>query len=113
MSERPTFEDLKVLQAKDWAYELLGFPGAMLSGVKDSKRFPKAVWNANVCAKSFGKLWFGDLDLGNDETRTAITRLATFIDEPVYVLREMDARFDTEYEPKFDKAVERFWEPLS
>ncbi len=88
--------------------DLLGYPGAMLSGSKDSKRFPKAVWNANVVTKNNGKLWFGDLDLSSDYRREALQAVADLLGEDVYVLREHDARFENEQNPKFSEAVEVF-----
>lgn len=88
--------------------EGIGRPGNMLSGTKDRTRFPLAVWNANVCTRRLGKVWFGDLDLGSESTRETLQAVASAIREEVYVLREMDARFDTEEKPKFESAVEVF-----
>jgi hypothetical protein len=61
------------------------------------------VFNANVCTKSRGKIWFGDLDLTPDEAR--LNQLAAELDEPVYVLYEHHARFGTEAAPLLGKHV--------
>jgi len=77
--------------------------GRIISG---SKRGPKGhvcVFNANVCTKSQGKIWFGDIDLTDDAADLA--RLAAEKREDVYVLREKDARFMNEAAPKFENAV--------
>ena len=78
-------------------------PGRMISGIKKAPKGHVCVFNANVCIKSAGKIWFGDLDLTTDVNDLA--RLATEKGETVCVLRERDARFTTESAPLFDKAV--------
>lgn len=80
--------------------------GRMLSGTKISRKGEICVYNANVCLKSVGKIWFGDLDLARDAED--LKRLPNEKGETVYVLREMDARFKNESAPKFDKAVATF-----
>jgi hypothetical protein len=77
--------------------------GRMISG---SKRGPKGhvcVFNANICIKSKGKIWFGDLDLTADAEH--LKSLAAETGEDLYVLREMDARFTNEASPKYENAV--------
>lgn len=78
-------------------------PGRMISGSKTGPKGHICVFNANVCIKSKGKLWFGDLDLTDD--MGDLKKLATDHNEPVYVLREMDARFRNEASPKYENAV--------
>lgn len=83
--------------------------GRMMSASKSdyNQRFPYptgwAVFNANVCTKEDGKIWFGDIDVirNADKLKTLATRLGKVL----YVLREMDARFDTEANPDLNKAV--------
>jgi hypothetical protein len=82
-------------------------PGRMISG---SKRIPpghpdpsRVVFNANVLTRSEGKIWYGDLDLTKDEDDLRL--LAKAKGEAVYVLREKDARFMTESNPRWDEAV--------
>jgi hypothetical protein len=91
---------------------VLGHPGRMISGSKSGyrNRFPKnrPGFNANVCVES-GKIWHGDLDLTLDGER--LQQLANELDEKVYVLHEMDARFENEESPLLDRAIETY-EPI-
>lgn len=68
--------------------------GRMISGCKRAPDGHVCVWNANIIAKSQGKVWFGDLDLTTEGS--LLKEVANVIGEPLYVLREMDCRFDTE-----------------
>ena len=78
-------------------------PGRMLSGSKTGPKGHLCVFNANLCAKSKGKLWFGDIDVTADVKE--LSRLAKEVGEKIYVLKEMDARFRTEASPLYDNAV--------
>jgi hypothetical protein len=93
------------------ATEHIGNLGRMISQSKSgySRQRPggRPVFNANVCTRSAGKIWFGDLDLNTDDS-DHLERLATVLKEDVYVLREFDARFENEQEPLFDRAVQVF-----
>lgn len=86
----------------DVAVDLLGYPGRMLSGSKTADAELQVVWNANVLAGRT-KIWYGDISI----TRSAdsLQDLADILNETIYVLREMDARFDTENDPRLDAAV--------
>ena len=88
------------------AREVLGFPGAMISASKSGygQKHPKnvAVFNSNVVTAK-GKIWYGDLDVTLSEQKLA--DLAKKIGETVYVLREMDGRFETEGKPRIENAV--------
>lgn len=67
------------------------------------------VFNANVFTESSGKVWYGDLDLTLDSDK--LTSIANEIGEPLYVLYEMDGRFENEnleFEKVKEKAVGRF-----
>jgi hypothetical protein len=79
----------------------LGFVGCILSA---SKKAPEVIWNANVCTREHGKIWYGDISIA--KSKKALQELANKLGTNVYVLREMDARFDTEDKPRFDNAVE-------
>ncbi len=81
----------------------LGYPGRMLSGSKTAPQGEKIVWNANVCTIGNGKIWFGDLNVTTSIDE--LTNLAFHLNTPVYVLFEMDARFENERNPLFDRAV--------
>lgn len=79
------------------------YPGRMLSGIKQAPEGHMCVWNSNLCVKSRGKVWFGDLDLTDDVAD--LKEFAAQLGEPLYVLREYDARFDNEKMPQFQHAV--------
>jgi hypothetical protein len=78
-------------------------PGRMISGNKTGPKGHVCVFNANVCIKSKGKIWFGDLDLTSD--LPDLQQLAAELGETVYVLREKDARFQNESNPCYENAV--------
>ena len=69
----------------------------MISGGKISPEGHKCVWNANIVTKKQGKVWFGDVDITKDAA--VLKDIAAEAGEPLYVLREMDCRFDTESDP--------------
>ena|ERR1035437_4708888 len=69
------------------------YSGRMLSGSKISPLGQKCVWNANIVTKSQGKVWFGDVNITKDGP--LLKEIAAEAGEPLYVLREMDCRFDT------------------
>lgn len=83
---------------------IFGYAGAMLSGSKQARPGHVVVWNANVCTREHGKVWFGDIDLTDGGYEKA-NALADKLGVTVYVLREMDARFENERKPKFENAV--------
>ena len=83
-------------------------PGRMISGSKSAytSRYPNnvVVFNGNLIGSTSGrKFWYGDLDLTKDSAR--LIQLAKDLGEGFYVLREMDARFESEANPKTEKAV--------
>ncbi len=88
------------------AVELLGMCGRMLSTSKcNYSRLHYEniiVFNGNVCTKD-GKIWYGDIDVTLDEDK--LKTLAEAIGEKIYVLYEMDGRFDNEETPAIDKAM--------
>lgn len=79
--------------------------GRMISGIKSSPKGHVCVFNANLCTKENGKFWFGDLDLTTDAE--LLKKIAADKDCDVYILREMDARFQNEANPRFENAVAR------
>lgn len=79
--------------------------GRMISGSKNSPKGHVCVFNANLCTKSKGKFWFGDLDLTDDLEQLKLA--AHEQGEDVYILREIDARFHNEAKPLFENAVAR------
>ena len=80
-------------------------PGRMMSGSKTGPKGHICVWNANVCSKSRGKFWFGDLDI--DADADDLRKLAVKEGETIYVLREMDGRFMNEVKPLLQNYVAR------
>jgi hypothetical protein len=82
------------------------FPiGRMLSASKKTPKGHVCVFNANLCVKSRGKIWFGDIDVTTD--RKQLIALAGRLGEDIYVLREKDARFQNEAAPLYENAVAR------
>jgi len=60
------------------------------------------VFNANLCTSS-AKIWHGDIDVTNEFQK--IKSVAVDLGQNVYVLYEMDARFENSDNPKLDRAV--------
>lgn len=58
----------------------------------------KVVFNANIFTLEDGKIWYGDLDLTLDETE--LKKVAQEIGKKLYVLYEMDGRFENEEQSK-------------
>jgi hypothetical protein len=81
----------KLFEKRNW------YCGRMLSGSKVSPKGHKCVWNSNVVTKSQGKVWFGDVDITTDAP--LLKEIAAEAGEPLYVLREMDCRFETANDP--------------
>jgi hypothetical protein len=82
----------------------------MISSSKSGyrERYPKnlSIFNANVCTKE-GKIWYGDLDvtLKQDD----LIALAADLEEDIYVLYEMDGRFEYEGNPKLERFAVKFF----
>jgi len=87
--------------------KILGYPGRMLSGSKSgySEKHPthKVVLNGNICTKSHGKIWYGDIDITRDEEK--LKAVSAALEDDLFILREMDARFENEAAPRLDRAV--------
>lgn len=85
------------------ARKILGDVGRMVGGSKSVYLYdnPKnlVVFNANVCIRSAGKIWYGDIDVTNDIG--ALKELAKKLNQTVYVLYEMAARFENEKDPRY------------
>ena len=94
-------------EAEDIARIHLGYPGKLLSGSKSRYRekYPthKVAFNSNLCTKEYGKIWFGDIDATIDTAK--LEKLADELKVSIYVLYEMDGRFEYESDPQFDKAI--------
>ena len=72
--------------------------GRMISYSKSTYRqkYPENIvaFNANIFTKK-EKVWWGDLDITKDSE--SLQRAATECGETLYVLRELDGRFENEY----------------
>ncbi len=88
----------------------LGFIGVMISGSKSGyrDRYPKnlAVFNANVCTESSGIIWWGDIDV--TIKKNILIEIAIFRKETIYVLYEMDGRFENTANPLIHKYIIKF-----
>ena len=90
--------------------EILGMQGAMVSHSKSSylEQNPDhlTIFNANVCIKEgfinkSQKIWYGDLDV--TKSKEKLQELAKLLNTSIYVLYEMDARFENESRPLIGK----------
>jgi len=76
--------------------------GRMISSSKSFYRseFPdhEVYFNANIFTLSEGKIWWGDLDLTID--RNSLQEIASDLGEDLFILREMDGRFENESLPQ-------------
>lgn len=61
-------------------------------------------FNANVLTLNNGKVWWGDLDITKDGDK--LQKISEEIGEVLYVLREMDYRFENEND-NVDKAISK------
>jgi len=91
------------------ARKKLGPEGKMISHSKSSyiQGNPEnlVIFNSNVCIDE-GKIWFGDIDITIEYD--SLSDLAMEIDKTVYVLREMDGRFENEETPLLGMSVIKF-----
>ena len=79
----------------------------MVSGSKRARKGQQCVWNANIVIKSQGKVWFGDLNITKEGDTLKV--IAADIGEPIYVLREMDCRFETQSDPVETLIAKAVW----
>lgn len=98
-----------MVNKKDFAEVYLGISGALISWSKSryKEEHPGnlVVFNSNVCTKD-GKIWHGDLDV--TRSKENLSMLSNALDEDIYVLREMDGRFENEDNPKIDEFAAKF-----
>jgi hypothetical protein len=92
------------------AEKKLGTKGKMISASKSGyvQRNPEnlVVFNSNVCTDE-GKIWFGDLDI--TLSYDSLSSLAKELGKTVYVLTEMDGRFENEASPRLGGSVIKFF----
>ena len=80
-------------------FEKHGFyPGRLLSGSKSGyhNQYPNntVVFNGNIITEKAGKIWYGDIDVTLEFDQ--LKEIADEIGQDLYILREMDARFENE-----------------
>ena len=96
-------------QALEIAEKHLGHRGKMISFSKSgyAKKFPDnlVIFNSNVCTKE-GKIWYGDIDV--TLSYDSLSDLARETGKTVYVLTEMDGRFENEESPLLKEAIIQF-----
>jgi len=72
--------------------------GRMISYSKSGymERNPKSevYFNCNVFVLGEGKIWYGDLDVTKE--RESLEKIASEMGKDLYILREMDGRFENE-----------------
>lgn len=88
------------------AEEVLGYCGRLLgSKSRYSQAHPDnlVLFNSNVCTKEDGKIWFGDLDVTLEKSK--LKELSKRLEKKIYVLYEMDGRFENEIAPKLERAL--------
>jgi len=82
-------------------------PGRMVSYSKSTyeKQYPThlTIFNSNIVTMEYGKIWFGDIDLTLDYKK--LKEIAEELHVRLYVLYEMDGRFEYEECPKIERAV--------
>ena len=89
----------------------LGPAGRLISASKSFYRdqFPdhEVYFNANIICAPAGKIWYGDIDCTIDEEK--LIKIADEINEDIYVLYEMDARFGAENKPFNELKKKAVW----
>jgi hypothetical protein len=80
-------------------FESRGFrQGRLIAGSKSiyRERYPEneIYFNCNIFVPGEGKVWYGDIDVTLD--REALKEIANEIGKNLYILREMDGRFENE-----------------
>lgn len=72
--------------------------GRMISHSKSGYRdkFPdnEVYFNSNIFVLGEGKIWYGDIDLTKEKDK--LENIAKQIGKDLYILREMDGRFENE-----------------
>ncbi len=89
--------------------KMLGIPGKLISFSKSlyKERYPKniVVFNGNVCTKE-NKIWYGDLDI--TLCKDKLIELSKELNETIYILYEMDGRFENENNPLINNYLIKF-----
>lgn len=92
------------------ASSILGANGKMISASKSGYRQNNpenlSIFNANLCTKN-EKIWWGDMDVTREQH--IIGDLAYILGEDLYILYEMDGRFENEDKPIINRYAVKFF----
>jgi len=80
--------------------------GGSKTGYRNSNPDHLVVFNANIIVNG-EKVWFGDIDISIH--RISLQTIAVEENIDIYILREMDGRFEYEDDPQINKAVAVFY----
>jgi phage tail tube protein FII len=101
---------MKAKEVNTVIYSKLGIVGRMISGSKSAyhRQYPSnfVIFNANIFIDTdelCGKVWHGDIDLTRD--CSVLNEIAEELGTTLYVLYEMDGRFDNEDRKDFKDAA--------
>lgn len=91
------------------AIKILGHPGRLISGSKSDyiRNNPThlVIFNSNICTIN-EKIWFGDIDINLDKEE--LINLSQELNEDIYILYEMDGRFEFESKPLINNFAVKF-----
>jgi len=97
---------------KQLLLDKMGYDGKVICGSKTGYRqvYPSNMvfFNSNICVmngKKPVKVWWGDIDV--TFSRNLIKKIAVETKHDIYILREMDGRFENEKKPLIKEFVYR------
>jgi hypothetical protein len=89
---------------------ILGYNGKLISMSKTLYRnkYPDnlVIFNSNICTKEDGKIWYGDIDI--TISKNELIELSKKLNKTIYILYEMDGRFENENNPLIDNNIIHF-----
>lgn len=89
----------------------IGICGKIICGSKSGyhRTYPRnlVAFNANIIIND-AKIWYGDIDV--TLSGAILKEIAINNNVDIYVLREMDARFENEFNPKIENAMVIYFE---
>jgi len=106
--DKPIPSEYKPVELTNIANEVLGYCGRLICGSKSfyDQKYPDNIvyFNANVCTKEDGKIWYGDLDITRDYK--LLEELDKRLGKEIFVLSEMMCRFENE--ERKGEAIEKY-----
>lgn len=103
-----TLENKHIMKINVFECPAIGYMGRMLAGSKRTPEGEVIVWNGNIFQDREGtleKIWYGDIRLTDSEVVKSLKKYSTETGYKLYVLREMDGRFEYEREPDISRPV--------